>query len=263
MIHTLSQLLTTALLCSLMVVGGCHKKTNINVVALDTPEKLAEEALESVNQREYEIAENLLKMMIDRYPDATDMSSYQILLADVLYEQNKFAEAAEAYQYFMDYYPSDDRVEYAHYKAAYAHFKKAQASHINCDSTAIEKAKELCDSYLSRIRYTAYRPQIEDLLDACIRRIIDKELYIANTNIMNGKFVAAQKRLTEIQERYNLARYGSADKFLYYQAKLAYKAGDSKECSELITALHEAHPQSQFTAMADRLSGFTGFLQVG
>ncbi|MDQ5940459.1 MAG: outer membrane protein assembly factor BamD [Candidatus Dependentiae bacterium] len=240
-----------------LALGGCGKKKEevAKVVAADALERkkeLAANIFTAVNKRDYENAQRMISDFIDFYPGDPEIPSFKLMIADVKYEQEKFAEAYEAYQHFQEYYPADQHAEYAAYKSAHAKFN--QANHVACDSTPIEKTLELCRSYLSRKDYLRYRPQMEDLARTCERNLLDKELYVVNSYMTQNRFASARHRLANIAERFDLSMEGKAH-YLYCKAKLAKAENNDGELAAAMDDLHTGFKQSQFTAMADRLVG--------
>lgn len=252
-----------ALLLSLCAVGmivtsGCRKKEEVAVVAPESPEKKQEmisNIFTAVNKRHYDAAQNMLATFVDLYPGDPEIASFKLMVADVKYEQGKFAEAYEAYKHFEEYYPADQRAEYALYKSAHAKFN--QAHHAACDSTPIEETMQLCRSYLNHPEYVRYRTQVEDLVRTCEKNLLDKELYVVNSYLTQQRFASARHRLEYVAQKFDLAHNGK-DHYLYYRAKLAKAENNQGELARMIDDLHADYPQSPVTAMADRLAGRSG-----
>ncbi len=244
------------MLCgAVFLFAGCRKKTEIVAEVVDTTEKkkeLAASIFAAVNKRNYEAAQRMITSFIDSYPDDNEVASFKLMLADVSYEQEKYAEAFEAYQHFQEYYPADQRAEYALYKTAHAKFN--QAHHVACDSTSTEQALQLCRQYLARADYVRYRGKIEDLARTCEHNLLDKELYVAMSYVGQQRFASARYRLQYIAEKFDLSEYGK-DHLLLCKAKLAKAENNEHELVQIVDDLHAAYPLSQFTAMADRLVG--------
>lgn len=240
-----------------LVLGGCGKKKEEpeKVVVVDAAERkkeLVANIFTAVNKRDYDNAQRMIADFIDFYPGDTEIPSFKLMLADVKYEQEKFAEAFEAYEHFQEYYPADQHAEYAAYKAAHAKFN--QANHVACDSTPIEKTLELCRSYLAHRDYLRYRAQMEDLARTCERNLLDKELYVVNSYITQNRFASARHRLSTVADRFELSMEGKAH-YLYCKAKLAKAENNEGELAATMDDLHTGFPESQFTVMADRLAG--------
>ncbi|MDQ5890542.1 MAG: Outer rane assembly lipoprotein YfiO [Candidatus Dependentiae bacterium] len=235
--------------------GGCGgKKKEIVIVTPESAEKkkeMASNVFLAVNKRDYDNAQRMIGDFIDLYPGDPEIASFKLMIADVKYEQEKFAEAFEAYQHFQEYYPADQHAEYAAYKAAHAKFN--QANHVTCDSTPIEKTLELCKAYLARQDYVRYKTQIEDLARTCERNLLDKELYVVNSYLNQQRYASARHRLTNISERFDLSQDGK-DHYLFCKAKLAKAENNTDELATVIDDLHAEYPRSQFTAMAERLT---------
>jgi outer membrane assembly lipoprotein YfiO len=243
---------------AIMFAVGCGKKQETATEAVDLTEKKKEmtaSIFTAVNKRQYERAQEQLMAFVDLFPGDTEIASFKLMIADVNYERGHYAEAFEAYKHFREYYPADQRAEYALYKSAHAKFN--QAHHAACDSTPIEETRALCREYLSHAEYVQYRVQIEDLARTCEKNLLDKELYVVNSYLAQQRFASARHRLQYVSEQFDLEEQGK-DHVLFYQAKLAKAENNQTELARLIDDLHELYPQSPVTPMADRLMGNRG-----
>lgn len=250
------------LLCGFgLFMGGCLKKTEVAVQApADTAEKrvqLIAAIFTAVNKHEYESAQRLIHDFIEAYPSDAEVSSMKLMMADVAYEQEHFAESYEAYRHFLEYFPAHQRAEYALYKAAHAKFN--QANHVTCDSTPVEEALGICREYMAHKEYVQYRGQVEDLARTCERNLLDKELYVVNSYLNQQRYASARNRLAYVAQKFDLSQSGK-DHYYFCCAKLARAENDDASLARFVDDLHGEFPRSQFTAMADRLAGKRGLL---
>jgi len=250
----------TVFLMGLLASGCGSKKATVAVQAAETPEKKKEmvaNIFTAVNKHDYDKAQQMITSFVDLYPGDPEIASFKLMVADVSYEQKKFAEAYEAYRHFQDYYPADLRAEYAAYKAAHAKFH--QAHHVTCDSGPVEDTLKLCRDYMAHSEYVRYRNQIEDLARTCQHNLLDKELFVVNSYLSQQRYASARHRLDYVANKFDLDQNGK-DHYLFCKAKLAKAENNKDELVQLVDDLHGLYPQSQFTAMADRLVGKRGVL---
>lgn len=241
--------------CILLAVGGCGKKDQQKAVGDEKTQ--AESIFTAFNSRNYNDAKFMIAQFLEQHPEHELVSSFRLMVADISYEQGEFATSFEAYNFFREFYPADQRAEYAAYKAAHAKFH--QAHHVTCDSGPVEDTITLCKSYKDRQDYQQFRSQIEDLERTCHRHLLDKDLYVVNSYITQKNLNSARHRLNYIKENFDLSD-GGHDKIMFYEAKLAKSEDRVEDLNRLVDDLHTAYPDSQFTAMADRLSNSSGFL---
>jgi outer membrane assembly lipoprotein YfiO len=246
--------------CALMIVlaSGCGKKQETPVDAADLTAKKTEMTsaiFTAVNKRNYDHAQDLLTAFVDLFPGDVQIASFKLMIADVHYERGHYAEAYEAYKHFQDYYPADQRAEYALYKSAHAKFN--QAHHAACDSSPIEETLMLCREYCNHADYLQYRVQIEDLARTCKKNLLQKDLYVVNSYLTQQRFASARHRLEYIASKFDLKQDGE-DHYLFYKAKLARAENNQAELARTIDDLHADYPDSPVTAMADRLVGNRG-----
>ena len=243
-----------AVSCFVLALGGCGKQAAEKEAAQGkSKQEQAEAIFLAFNNKDYTSSGTLLASYLNAYPDDDKVPSFKLMLADLQYEQEQYPQAYVGYRDFAERYPAHAQAEYATYKAAHAKF--AQANHVNCDATPTEETIRYCKSYLARNDFTQFREQMRNLERTCQQRLIDREFYIANNYINQHKLVSAKNRLDSIKTSFDLAAYNAEDKALFYEAKLAKEEHKSDELAQLVENLHAQHPQSHFTAMADRLDG--------
>lgn len=242
--------LITGLFAIALIISGCGKEKEKK-----EPEQSREDKqhviVAAINNKSFQEAEQMLSDYIKNYPDDPKIAAYRLMLADVHYELENYETAYDLYNTFGELYPVDQRAEYAAYKSAHAMF--AQSHGIACDATPTERTIELCENYQNHPEYLEFRGQMEDLEQTCKQRLLEKDFYVANSYLNQNRLQSAQHRLDTIEKNYELKDKGGRDRLLFYRAQLAKKLSDSEELEGLISELHELHPQSQFTAMADRL----------
>ncbi|MGD1997291.1 MAG: outer membrane protein assembly factor BamD [Candidatus Dependentiae bacterium] len=239
---------------SLFALNGCKKDAVESDAQSDqTKEEQDHRAIfVAHNNKNYDHTLQLIGNFLNDHTQSKHEQSLRLMMADVLYEQESYHAAYDAYRSYEQNYPASPRAEYAAYKAAHAKFN--QANRIECDSTPTEETVLLCQEYKARSDYQQYRRQIEDLENTCQQRLVDKEFYVANTYMTQQRFASARKRLEQIEEKFDLDLFGGADKLNFYKAKLAKQENNTEALAALIGEMEVAHPQSKFTAMAQQLN---------
>ena len=241
----------------LLALGGCKKNVKKEEVVADKKDH-SSAIFTAFNTKDYEGALHHIGKFVEAHPEDAQVASFKLMVADIKYEQGKFAESYEGYHHFQQYYPADTRAEYASYKAAHARFN--QANHVSCDTSAVEDTMQLCNAYKEREDFQQFRPQIEDLFRTCQQHMIDNEFYVVNSYLNQNRLQSAKHRLASIEEKYNFQNSAGRDKLLFYQAKLAKCEHNQDKLVELVNDLNNEYPRSTFTAMASRLSGQSGTL---
>ena len=249
-------LLFTVCGIALFALSGCGKKNKDAHVPSGDATEQSQSIFTAFNNRDYNDAKFLIARFVEQHPEHDLVSAFRLMIADINYEQGHFPEACEAYNFFREFYPADEHAEYAAYKAAYAKFN--QAHHVTCDSGPVEATLTLCKNYKEREDYQQFRPQIDDLEATCHRHLLHKELYVVNSYIDQSNLNSAHHRLGYIKENFDLSD-GGQEKVMFYEAKLAKRENNASELSRLLDEMHEAYPESQFTAMAQKLTGSGGF----
>ena len=197
-----------------------------------------------------------LERMIELYPDDQDIGKYKLRLADLYFEEGRkysdndlLQSAYQLYKNFSKLNPSDERAEYASYKSVLSTFY--QSGKIDRDTTQLEKAAKKAKKHLAR-GYTAkqYEQEVKDILYTCDKRLLDKEIYVFNSYLKQGKVKSAEARLKGLREGYSERCPDLEPQVKFLECKLALHKKDKEGAVSRMHDLIEQFPDSEFTTMA-------------
>src|SRR5262245_8214191 len=127
-----SVMLLVALGCSLATVGaGCASTEGNAESALDYTDNARrdyEVALEAFEDKNWELADELLNEVKRKYAYSRYARLAELRLADANFQQEKFAEAISGYKEFVHDHPNDPEVPYARYRVAKAEYDSVSQS---------------------------------------------------------------------------------------------------------------------------------------
>jgi outer membrane protein assembly factor BamD len=185
MVYTKRMRLTVAValgllsVVSLPLVGaigtGCAGKT----VDDSDPASLYQDAEEEIKSDHYQIAVEKLRTIKNKFPYSKYSLDAQLRIADVLYMQESYGEAAASYETFRDLHPRHEKVGYAMFRVAKSYFNDIPTP-LSRDMTPAQKS---LDAYNEFLRRFPTAPEVGEARDdvAKARKILaDKELYIAD-----------------------------------------------------------------------------------
>jgi outer membrane assembly lipoprotein YfiO len=239
----------------LLVFSACSKK---NKRKISKPEIVAEITADGLHkeicmaQKEKNSAREivLLEQAIKEFTESPHLATYTLRLADLYLEKDYLTKAYHLYDNFALLHPTHAYAEYAAYKAIVAQFRQTLKIHRDCDSTTTEETIKLCNNFMIKVFNSEYADHVQDILNTCKERLIEKETYIFHQYIREGKIQSAEKRLAKIKKHF----LGDADVFesriLFLDCLLAKAHDDTDRAIEHIELLQEKYPHSPFTHMA-------------
>lgn len=243
------------LLVIAMTLASCAKEKKKEDL---TFKELSDRVSTSLKKNKRDEAINYLEEIIGRFPDHQQISQYKMMLAELYFKSKKYPAAQELYESFNTFYPADKKAEYSKYKSIYAMFN--QTLSIDCDQTETEETVRLCKEYLQNNTYSKYRKKIAEIQHVCENKLIDKEAYIFNFYLHQGKKDAARNRLKFMKEKY-LANYPNIEpRLLYLESKLAQREKHKDIVKQNTEKLLEKYPNSQYTQMAQSLTTKRAFI---
>ena len=237
-----------SLVSILLLLTNCAKQENKEKMEL---EELKKHAFNALDKKKHEEAIDTLEHVITRYADHPDISKFKLLLADTYFKEGKFPQATKLYGHFVQYYPSDEKAEYAHYKAILSQFY--QTLRVDCDQSTTATTIGLCEGYTKVQTNKQYLKDVLDIQNTCEHKLIDKEIYVFNFYLKEGNYNAATSRLASIRKLYAEKKPALEPRLLYLECKLAKHQNKDDVVEKNIQTLYDKFPHSQFTQMTKAL----------
>jgi outer membrane protein assembly factor BamD len=232
-----------------LAVAGCAKEKSKEDMQFD---ELTKKAFAAIDKKNNEKAIDYLQEVVARFPDKQNIATYKMLLAELLFKDKQYPAAQELYEHFNNYYPGDKQAEYAKYRSITSKFN--QTLRADCDQTDTEDTLKLCDEYLENKSFQKYKKEIIDIHTTCENRLVDKEIYVFDFYIHEGKYDAARNRLKHLKETYLVKNELLEPRILFLECKLAKKEKDHATVKKMLDTLTNKFPESQFTRMAQSMN---------
>ena len=214
-------------------------------------EELKEKTEAFLEKKRYDNATELLEQIIARYPDKQEIHTYKMLLADTYFKLGKYSSSAHLYDHYQNYYPSDNKAEYAKYQAVLSQFY--QTLKTDCDQTPTQETIKICSSYLQNSHYQKYRKDVLDIQNTCEHKLISKEIYVFNFYLKNEQYDAAKNRLNYLRSHYLPKKNTLEPQILYLECKLAQKQRNEQTIQKNLEELFAKYPQSEYARMSQSL----------
>lgn len=231
-----------------LLLTGCAKQKSKEEMSFD---ELRQKAFACLEKKRNSDATEYLEHILAQHPDRADIAKYKLLLAEVHFKEGNYPSAFELYDHFNQFYPSDNRAEYAKYRSVLAKFY--QTLKADCDQTQTEETVKVCDEYLENKSFAHYATDVADIKKTCANKLVDKEVYVFNFYLKQGEHEAALGRLKHIREAYLPENPGLEARLLYLESVLAKKQKNIALVKENVEKLSTKYPESQFTHMAQAL----------
>jgi outer membrane protein assembly factor BamD len=192
-----------------------------------------------------------------KFPFSKYAALSELRLADVKFDEGRWAEAAEAYKEFVKLRPSHEQADEAAYKVGLAYWKDAPStfklfppSH-GKDQQAVRDAVTALQNFPEKYPQSKHRAEAEKILAQARGRLAEHEWYVAEFYAKRGHWAGAAGRLETLTKKYPNS---SHDVDALLRLAEAYEKLDEKfRAQQALQQLIVKHPQSPRRADAERL----------
>ena len=216
---------------------------------------LFEEAAKQVRKGSHETGRLLFTTIINTYPDSPFLPLAKLAIADSFYLEGTTAnliQAAQAYQDWLTFFPTDPLADDAMMKVAEAEMRQMGLS--DRDISHARKAEQRLKVLLQQYPQTKLRPDVEQRL-----REVQENLAMHNLQIGNfyyktkyeqqkGGLKGAQSRYREIVEKY--PNFSFMDEVLFRLAATYQQEEEPDEAAKYYQQILRNHPNSEFADKA-------------
>lgn len=165
-------------------------------------EVLFKEALQLKDEEHYIQATARLNDLKNRFPYSYYATPAELLLADILFLQENYVDAAASYLIFKDFHPKHKEIPYVVYKIAESFFKQVPDT-FDRDLASAHEAIKYYNIVLSDYKDSEYSKKAHDKIKECKNMILSKEKYIADFYFKTEVYEAALWRYQYILENFS------------------------------------------------------------
>ena len=165
------------------------------------PYVIYKEGLEAFENNDFFYAEKKFSEAEINFEKPELAAKSAIMSSFSLYGINFYKEAEKNLQRFIEIYPADKNIIYAHYLIAIIYFE--QISDEKKDLQPLLDANRKIDFFLEKYPNTDYAIDLKFKKDLIQNQLAAKELYVAKFYIKTKKWVPAINRLKVIAEKYD------------------------------------------------------------
>jgi len=234
----------------LLIVSCSKKEPELNIPADKNKSfEIYREAVDAMNKgdcfyasKKFSEAEAILPK-IEFSAKASLMSSY------CLYLINFYPEATANLERFINQYPVDKNIAYAHYLIAITLYE--QILDEKKDINPLRKSKEKIEYFLNNFNETEYALDLRFKLDLINNQLAAKEMYIAKYYITTQKWIPAINRLKIIIKNYSETVF--IEEALHRLVEVYYRVGLIKEAKGAAAILGYNYNSSEWYAQSYKI----------
>ena len=237
-------------------VAGCGAADTAPQSALQYSEnarKAYAKALEAFLDHDWEEARVLMGEVKRKYAYAREARLAELRLADIEYEQEKFATAITGYRTFAHDHRTDESVPYARFRICKALFSQISDTLLlppqeeRDQAQSVDAYREL-NSFLIDYPETKWAKESKFMLLTVTGRLVRHELYVARYYLQKTNFEASVKRIQYALRQYDGS--GLEPEAMVLLGETYLKMKKEKEAGEVFRQVLAVYPASPFTNAA-------------
>ena len=215
---------------------------------------LFEEGAKEVRKSHFDTGRLLFSTIINTYPDSAFLPLAKLAIADSFFLEgttSALIQAAQAYQDWLTFFPTDPLADDAMLKVAEAEMRQMGLS--DRDISHARKAEQRLKALLQQYPKSSLRPVVEDRLHEVQENLAMHNLSIARFygnkfEQQKGGLKGAQSRLKEIVDKYPCFSYN--DEVLFRLASTYQAEEEPDEAAKYYQQLIQGYPDSEFNEKA-------------
>jgi outer membrane protein assembly factor BamD len=213
----------------------------------DTPEGAYKIAEEYEADERYEEAIQKFREVQNKHPYSRFAVLAKLKVADINFTRENFIEAQNAYQLFKDLHPKHEKIDYVTFRLGLSFFNQLPST-IDRDLSQAHRAILYFDEVLNSYSKSAYAKEAADKKAEALKKLAEKEKYIADFYFKREMFDSALRRYEKLLKDYptsgfdvnglygasvSALRSGDLDKGKIYANRLIQQFPDSSEAGNI------------------------------
>lgn len=253
----MSRTVALASLLALVACGTRHTTMTGKIKYGPSPEANYDAGVEELKGGNYAEAVKFFEYVKTKYPFSKYSPLSDLRLADLKYKQERYVEAADAYQQFVTLHPTHEEVDYAELRVGESYLKDAPGEFAlfppsyEKDQRQVEKAAKALRHFVDTRPDSKLAPEAKKLLADAEGRLAAHEWYVGEYYYKRSLWAGAAGRYETLVDRYPGSRH-EAEALM--KLARAYVALDEKHRAR--TALQRLivkHPEDSRRPEAEKL----------
>ena len=228
----------------IILISACSKKAVDLNIPPDREQSfiIYKEAIDAMYKGEYFFASNKFSEAESILPQIEFSAKASLMSSYCLYLINFYSEATTNLERFINQYPTDKNIAYAHYLVSIALYE--QILDEKKDLNAILKAKEKIDYFLVNFPDTEYAMDLKFKKKLIQNQLAAKEMYVAKYYITAQKWIPAINRLKVVVKDYSETVF--IEEALHRLVEVYYKIGLTEEAKTAAAILGYNYNSSEW-----------------
>ena len=234
------------LLISVNILFSCSKKGSQEVITQPTEEEMVVniylEAVEALKKGDSYFAAKKFREVESLLPQSTWAAKASLMSAYADYSRNAYSKSLLGLDRFINQYPADKNIPYAHYLIAICYYE--QILDEKKDLAPLLRAKEKFEYLIKTYPETDYAIDARFKIDLIIDQLAAKEMSIARYYMTTEKWIPALNRLKIVVEKYDTTVF--VEEALHRLVEVYYKLGLIEESKQAAAILGYNYKSSQW-----------------
>lgn len=184
---------------ALLLLSACSSSEEENYVERPV-EELYNEGMDALQGGELKTAAKAFDEVERQHPYSVWATKAQLMAAYALYEDNKYDDAINALDRFIQLHPSNRDVGYAYYLKALSFYE--QISDVTRDQGLTDKALRSLQEVIDRFPESTYARDARLKIDLARDHLAGKEMTIGRWYLRQKHYLAAINRFRTVVEQY-------------------------------------------------------------
>ncbi|MGH7265810.1 MAG: outer membrane protein assembly factor BamD [Candidatus Rokuibacteriota bacterium] len=208
--------------------------------------KLYEEGERLLLDDKPDAAREQFSRLVQRHPESDLVPVARFLVGETYYRSKDYERAVPEFETFVTVYPGHQIADLGQYRLARSYFD--QMPTLERDQAITGRALGEFRKLIRLYPESRYAPDAIVKIEACRLRLAQKELWIADFYVRQGKIEAALPRYDAVLRDYG--RTQAAPQALYQKADALIHLGRTDEAATLLKKLVDEFPASEWTRRA-------------
>jgi len=225
------------LFLSIFLLFSCSKKNNQKVISEPTEEEIATkiyiEAVEALKKGDAFYAGKKFKEVEILMPQGEWASKASLMASYSDYSRNAYTNAIFNLERYINIYPADKNIPYAHYLIAMCYYE--QILDEKKDLQPLLSAKEKFEFIMKTYPDTDYGTDARFKIDLIVDQLAAKEMSIARFYMKTEKWIPALNRLKIVVEKYDTTVF--IEEALHRLVEVYYRLGLTEEAKQAASIL--------------------------
>ena len=202
-----------SLLLALLACGTRHSTMSGALKYGSTPEANYDAGVEEMKDGNFTEAVKFFEYVKTKYPFSKYAPLSDLRLADLKFKQDRFIEAADAYQQFVTLHPTHEEVDYAELRVGMSYLREAPGEFAlfppsyEKDQRQVEKAAKSLRHFVQTRPESKYLPEAKKLLADAEGRLAAHEWYVGEYYYKRSLWAGAAGRYETLVDKYPGSRH--------------------------------------------------------